>query len=109
MESIFDFSTFPWSSFYLKNVFVPIEGEQVMSTVDALVTFLFGVCLPTWDVYSDMGLAYRFFTTRCHNFKSTLYYEKYLQWRPWYTNGRNCVIVPNEWEEGNENDYIHFT
>ena len=81
MESMFNFNTFPWSCFYLTNAFVPVVGEQVMSMVDALVTFLFGVCLPSWDVYSDVGLAYRFLTNRCHTFKSYLYYEKYHQWK----------------------------
>ena len=90
MESIFDFSTFPWSCFYLINPFVPDVGEQVMTNIDALVTFLFGVCLPTLDVYSDMGLAYRFLTTRCHTFKPYLYYEKYHQWNR---------VVYKDWKE----------
>ena len=70
--------------------FVPIAGEQVMSNIDALVTFLFGVCLPTLDVYSDIGLAYRFLSTRCHTFKPYLYYEKYHQWNR---------VVYKDWKE----------
>ena len=93
MESMFNFSTFPWSCFYLTNAFVPVVGEQVMSMVDALVTFLFGVCLPSWDVYSDIGLAYRFLSNRCHTFKSSLYYEKYHQWKVRYSNEAECPIV----------------
>ena len=92
MESMFNFSTFPWSCFYLTNAFVPVVGEQVMSMVDALVTFLFGVCLPSWDVYSDVRLAYRFLTNRCHTFKSYLYYEKYHQWKRWKCPTTNQYI-----------------
>ena len=95
MESMFNFSTFPWSCFYLTNTFVPGVGEQVMSMVNALVTFLFGIFLPSWDVYSDMGLAYRFLTTRCHTFKSYHYYEKYHQWKVRYSNKTECPIVLN--------------
>ena len=89
-----DFSTLPWSCFYLTNPFV---GEQVMSTIDALVTFLFGVCLPSWDVYSDMGLSYRFLTNRCHTFKPHQYYEKFLQWKRRHSKSPECQIVPNGW------------
>ena len=103
MESMFNFNTFPWSCFYLTNAFVPVVGEQVMSMVDALVTFLFGVCLPSWDVYSDVGLAYRFLTNRCHTFKSSLYYEKYHQWKVRYSNKTQCFIVPNYWHLKNSN------
>ena len=37
--------------------------EPVMSTTDALFTFLFGVGLPSWDVYSDLGLIYNLMST----------------------------------------------
>ena len=37
-------------------------GEQVMSTADALFTFLFNVSFPSWDVYSDLGLIIKLFT-----------------------------------------------
>ena len=94
---MFDFSVFPWSCFYLTNAFVPIVGEQVMSTVDVLMTFLFGVLLPSWDVYSDMGLAYRFLTKRCHTFTSSLY-SKYHQWKLRDSKSTNCPIVPNEFK-----------
>ena len=33
-----------------------------MSTTDALFTFLFGVGLPSWDVYSDLGFIYALLT-----------------------------------------------
>ena len=78
------------SCFYLTNPFV---GEQVMSTIDALVTFLFGVCLPSWDVYSDMGLSYRFLANRCHNFKPHQYYEKFLQWKRRHSKSSECQIL----------------
>ena len=89
MESMLDFSTLPWSCFYLTNPFV---GEQVMSTIDALVTFLFGVCLPSWDVYSDMGLSYRFLTNRCYTFKPHQHHEKFLQWKRIHSKLPECQI-----------------
>ena len=89
MESMFDFSTFPWTCFYLTNAFLPVVGKHVMTTVDALMTFLFGICLPSWDVYSDIALSYSFWSTRCHTFDSSLYYEKYHQWKANWQIGGN--------------------
>ena len=93
MESMFNHGT----------LIDPLVGEQVMSITDALMTFLFGVCLPSWDVYSDMGLAYHFLTERCHTFKPYLYYEKYLQWKTTkcskedsYKECIECPIIDNK-------------
>ena len=57
-----------------------METEPVMSVMDALFTLLFGVCLPTWDVYSDFISAFRLIIPRCYDYKAYYYYEKYHNW-----------------------------
>ena len=65
MESMLDFSTSP-SMFVLRGTCYSVANqalqEPVMSITDALFTFLFGVGLPSWDVYSDLGLIYDLLT-----------------------------------------------
>ena len=84
MESLLDFSVSPLifvirGAYYsLLNVF--LGGERVMSLVDILVTFVFGVCLPTLDTYSDLGLAYTLIRPTCRKYKGYIYHEKYLGW-----------------------------
>ena len=65
MESMLDFSASP-AMFIVRGTYYSVAnkflGEPVMSTTDALFTFLFGVGLPSWDVYSDLGLIYGLLT-----------------------------------------------
>ena len=49
----------------------------MMSAIDAIFTILFGVCLPTWDVYSDFISAFRLIIPTCYDYKANYYYEKY--------------------------------
>ena len=84
MESLLDFSTTPFI-FAIRGIFYSFSnvffGERVsMSIVDMLVTFVFGVCLPSWDTYSDLVLAYTLIRPTCRKFKSYIYHEKYLGW-----------------------------
>ena len=53
-----------------------------MSFSDALFTFLFGVGLPSWDVYSDLIFALTLAIPRCNYgiYEADLYYEKYHNW-----------------------------
>ena len=66
MESMLDFSASPFM-YVLRGTCCysvanqPLQ-EPVMSTTDALFTFLFGVGLPSWDVYSDLGFIYALLT-----------------------------------------------
>ena len=65
MESMLDFSASP-AMYVMRGTYYGMVnqalGEPVMSTTDAVFTFLFGVGLPSWDVYSDFGLIYGFLT-----------------------------------------------
>ena len=54
--------------------------DSVMSFSDALFTFLFGVGLPSWDVYSDLIFALTLAIPRCYNYEAYHYYEKYHNW-----------------------------
>ena len=60
-----DFSTSPFM-YVLRGTCYSVANqalqEPVMSTTDALFTFLFGVGLPSWDVYSDLGFIYALLT-----------------------------------------------
>ena len=60
--------------------------ESVMTFFDALFTFLFGVALPSWDVYSDLIFALTLAIPRCYDYKGYHYYEKYHNW------GRKYII-----------------
>ena len=61
MEAILDFSASP-VIYGIRGIYYcfldVIFGKRVMSITDILFTFLFGVCLPSWDVFSDIGMAY---------------------------------------------------
>ena len=65
MESTLDFSASP-SMYVLRGICYSVANqalrEPVMSPTDALFIFLFGVSLPSWDVYSDLGLIYALLT-----------------------------------------------
>ena len=90
MEStILNFRTSPWrfavrGTFYFLSAKLAIDS--VMSFFDALFTFLFGVALPSWDVYSDMFFSLTLIIPRCYDFVGHQYYEKYLNW------SRKCII-----------------
>ena len=114
MESLLDFSVSPLifvirGAYYsLLNVF--LGGERVMSLVDILVTFVFGVCLPTLDTYSDLGLAYTLIRPTCRKYKGYVYHEKYLGWSSKFLHQGKCisfnifkkVIVPTRYLKQNE-------
>ena len=86
MEStILNFTTSPWrfvfrAPFYFLAAKLAMD-DSVMSFVDALFTFLFGVALPSWDVYSDVIFAYTLIIPRCNDYEAYHYYEKYHNWR----------------------------
>ena len=65
MESILDFSA-STSMYVLRGTCYSVANqalqEPVISNTDALFTFLFGVGLPSWDVYSDLGFIYALLT-----------------------------------------------
>ena len=54
--------------------------DSVMSFSDALFTFLFGVGLPSWDVYSDVIFALTLAIPRCYHYEGFYYYAKYHNW-----------------------------
>ena len=90
MESIIvEFRTSPWifafrAPFYFLSTKLAMDG--VMTITDALFTFLFGVALPSWDVYSDVIFGYTLSIPRCNDFVGHQYYEKYHKW------SRKCII-----------------
>ena len=57
-----------------------METKPAMSLLDAIFTFFFGVCLPSWDVYSDFVSAFTLIIPRCYDCKAYHYYEKYHNW-----------------------------
>ena len=54
--------------------------ESVMTFFEALFTFIFGVGLPSWDVYSDLIFALTLAIPRCYDYEDYLYYENHLNW-----------------------------
>ena len=55
-----------------------------MQIVEALVLFVFGILLPTWDVGSDVALSHSFITTKICE----------LTWREYVRDYRNGVEPP---------------
>ena len=84
MEStILDFRTSPWRFAFRGTVYflsAKLAMESVMTFFDALFTFLFGVALPSWDVYSDLIFALTLAIPRCYDYEGYHYYEKYHNW-----------------------------
>ena len=84
MESIIvEFRTSPWifafrAPFYFLSTILAMDG--VMTITDALFTFLFGVALPSWDVYSDLFFSITLIIPRCYDYEGYQYYEKYHNW-----------------------------
>ena len=66
--------------------------EPVMSTTDALFTFLFGVGLPSWDVYSDLGLIYALLTS---NTDITIHHHHIVISHHKYAIAMFCPILLN--------------
>ena len=70
MEStIINFRSSPWrvafgEIFYFLSA--KLAADSVMTFSDALSTFLFGVALPSWDVYSDLIFAYTLAIPKCY-------------------------------------------
>ena len=94
MEStILNFRSSPWrftfrETFYFLSA--KLAANSVMTFSDALSIFLFGVALPSWDVYSDVIFGYTLAIPRCnywdyeYGFK---YYENHHNW------SRKCIIL----------------
>ena len=68
-----------------------MEGS-IMTISDALVTVMFGVALPTWDVSSDIFLCFTFLTPMCNDYEPYQYYEKHLNWSRKYIIFRHIYI-----------------
>ena len=59
-----------------------IRKERAMSYIDALLTFLFNVCLPTFDVYSDISFAFSLIFPICNEYyKPWKYYVEKHNWK----------------------------
>ena len=84
MEStILKFRNSPWRFAFRETYYflsTKLAMDSVMSFSDALFTFLFGVGLPSWDVYSDLIFASTLAIPRCYDYEAYLYYEKYHNW-----------------------------
>ena len=94
MEStILNFRTSPWrfavrGTFYFLSAKLAIDS--VMSFFDALFTFLFGVALPSWDVYSDVIFGYTLSNPRCNYWD---YDEAYQYYQHKHNLSRKCIIL----------------
>ena len=82
MEStILNFRSSPWR-FAFRGTFhflsAKLAEDSVMSFWDALFTFLFGVVLPSWDVYSDLIFALTLTISICYDYEEDIHYEKYV-------------------------------
>ena len=97
MESIFvDIRNSPWrfafrAPFYFLSA--KLAMDSVMSIADAIFTFLFGVALPSWDVYSDLFFSLSLIIPRCSDYH---YYEKHLNWSRKYTSFFRGIYVKAE-------------
>ena len=79
MEALLDFTAASPLIFVMRGVLYSFrDGEGVMTILDVLTIFIAGICLPSWDVYSDIGLAYHLIKPTCRNFDSAIQFEKYL-------------------------------
>ena len=54
--------------FYFLSAKLAMEG--IMTITEALFTFLFGVALPSWDVYSDLIFSFTLIIPRCYNYEA---------------------------------------
>ena len=90
-----------------------ILGKRVMSNTEALMTLIFGVCLPSWDVYSDFGFAYYLYSKGHPNFGTAMICPIFLamgfilpQW--WQIEGKTstknkigtfCLVLIQFWPQ----------
>ena len=59
-----------------------VAGKRAMSIIDALFTFLFNVCLPTWDVFTDLAFAYSLTHIICNDYyEPWQYYVEKYDWK----------------------------
>ena len=72
---------FFWNSLYICEIstFRPEQEDGCdengkMTLVDVGLMIIFGLCLPTWDVYSDLGLAINLVQPKCYGLPSALAY-----------------------------------
>ena len=94
MEStIINFRNSPWRFAFRRIFLTKLAMDSVMSFSDALFTFLFGVGLPSWDVYSDLIFALTLVIPRCNDYEAYLYYEKSHNWSRKYINFRDIYDV----------------
>ena len=81
--TIINFRSSPWT-FAFRETFhflsAKLAADSVMTFSDALSTFIFGVALPSWDVYSDLTFAHTLTIPRCNDYEDYNYYEKYHNW-----------------------------
>ena len=85
MEStIINFRSSPWrfafrGTYYFLSA--KLAADSVMSFSEALFTFLFGVGLPSWDVYSDLIFALTLSIPKCYDYEGYhYYYENVHNW-----------------------------
>ena len=45
-----------------------------MTLMDIGLIIIFGVCLPTWDVYSDIGFAITLIQPKCYTLPTAILY-----------------------------------
>ena len=43
------------------------DTSDIMTLMDIGLIVIFGLCFPTWDVYSDIGLAITLIQPRCYD------------------------------------------
>ena len=99
MEStVLNFRSSPWR-FALRETIhflsAKLAVDSIMSFPDALFTFLFGVGLPSWDVYSDLIFASTLAIPRCYDYDAYQYYAKYHNW------SRNYIIFRGIYDKEN--------
>ena len=80
--TILNFRESPWRfAVRLRGIFYFLSAkfaiDSVMSFFDALFTFLFGVALPSWDVYSDVIFGYTLSNPRCNYWDYDEAYQYY--------------------------------
>ena len=92
MEStVLNFRSSPWR-FALRETFhflsAKLAADSVMSFSEALFTFLFGVGLPSWDVYSDLIFAFTLAKPRCNYYFEDWNRKYYIIFRGIYDEAK---------------------
>ena len=52
------------------------ETSDIMTLMDMGLIVIFGLCFPTWDVYSDIGLAITLIQPKCYTIPTAVAYGK---------------------------------